>query len=67
MSTQLNEMGACFCPKDVGVGDWKSGEIRIGKSPTLGKTFFEFLGKENTKNNHLSLMWQRFIFPHELE
>ena len=36
-------------PKDEGVGDWKSGEIRIGKIPTLGKTFFEFLGKENTK------------------
>ena len=39
MSTQLNEMGACF-PKDEGVGDWKSGEIRIGQSPTLGKKIF---------------------------
>ena len=53
-------------PKDEGVGHWKSGEIRIGQSPTLGKTFFEFLGKENTKNDHLSLMRQCFTFPHEL-
>ena len=51
-------------PKDEGVGDWKSGEIRIGQSPTLGKTFFEFLVQENTTNNHFSLMWQRFTFPH---
>ena len=42
-------------PKDEGVGDWKSGEIRIGKSPTLGIFFFEFLGQENTK---------RPFFPH---
>ena len=54
-------------PKDEGMGDRKSGEIRIGQSPTLGKTFFEFLGQENTKNDHLSLMQQRFSFPHELE
>ena len=30
-------------PKDEGVGDWKSGEIRIGKSPTLGKNVFELI------------------------
>ena len=44
MLTQLNERGMIF-PKDEGVGDWKSGEIQIGQSPTLGKTFFEFLGQ----------------------
>ena len=54
-------------PKDEGVGDWKSGEIRIGQSPTLGKTFFEFLRQENTKNDHFSLMQQRFTFPHDGE
>ena len=42
-------------PKDEGVGDWKSGEIRIGQSPTLGIFFVEFLGQENTK---------RPFFPH---
>ena len=67
MSTQLNEMGAWFFLKDEGVGDWKSGEIRIGQSPTLRKTFFEFLGYENTKNDHLSLMRQRFTFPHDVD
>ena len=55
-------------PKDEGVGDWKSGEIQIGKSPTLGKNiFFEFLGQGNTKNNHLSLMLQHFTFSHDLD
>ena len=54
-------------PKDEGVGDWKSGEIRNGQRPTLGKMFFEFLRQENTKNGHLSLMWQRFTFPHDWE
>ena len=52
-------------PKDEGVGDWKSREIQIGQSPTLGKMFFEFLGQENTKNGHLSLMQHRFTFPHD--
>ena len=36
-------------PKDEGVGDWKSGEIQIGQSPTLGKMVFEFLGQETPK------------------
>ena len=53
--------------KDEGVGDWKSGKIRIGQSPTLGKTFFEFLGQENTKNVHSSLIRQCFSFPHDLD
>ena len=52
-------------PKDEGVGYWKSGEIQIWKSPPLGNFFILFLGQENTKNDHLSLMWQRFTFPQD--
>ena len=59
--------GGMIFPKDERVGDWKSEEIRIGQSPALGKTFFEFLGKQNTKNDHFSLMWERFTFPHDLD
>ena len=59
--------GGMIFPKDEGVGYWESGEIRIGKSTNSGKTFFEFLGQENTKNDRFSLMQQHFNFPHKLE
>ena len=53
-------------PKDEGVGDWKSwNKFELGRSPILEKEFFEFLGQENTKNDHLFLMQQRFTFSHD--
>ena len=49
--------------REWGIG--RVGKFPIGQSPTLGKTFFEFLGKENTKNGHLSLMRKCFTFAHD--
>ena len=54
-----------ICPKDKGEGleEWE--EIRNGKSTISGKKKLIFLEQEKTKNGHLSLMQQRFTFPHD--
>ena len=67
MSMQLNEMGAWFFLRMREWGIGRVGKFELGRAPLWEKVFFEFLGQENTKNGHLSLMRQRFIFPHELE
>ena len=67
MSTQLNEMGAWFFLR---MREWGIG--RVGRNSNWAeyqfwKNIFKFSWVRKHKNDHFSLMRQRFTFPHDLE
>ena len=45
MSTQLNEMGACFFLRMREWGIERVGKFELGRAPLREKRFFEFIGK----------------------
>ena len=51
-------------PKDEGVGDGNNGKNSNWVEHQFWKNIFKFSWAKNTKNEHFSLMQQRFSFPH---
>ena len=67
MSMQLNEMGAWFFLR---IREWGIGRVGINLNwaeHQFWKNVFWISWEINTKNDHLSLMRQRFTFPHDWE